>query len=102
MVMTLTPGHFFYQVVIGSLGSSLRAVTNLWQWNLCLALARYFWKRWCADYFFNYIKYLIGTQLKNFKVEDIVVLQVVSVRSSLGRITELHFGKDATNAVIII
>ena len=60
----LTPGHFFYQVIIGSLGSSLGAVTILWQWNLCLALTRYFWNRRCADYFFKLPKWYSTEELQ--------------------------------------
>ena len=67
MVMTILSSLlaiYFYQVVIGSLGSSLGAVTNLWQWNLCLALTRYFWNRWCADHFFKLPKWYLTEELQ--------------------------------------
>ena len=105
----LTPGHFLIGRPLESLPdppSSSQPVASLRRWNLCQALTRHFWKRWCTDYFSSLRKFSEWHYPSwNLRTGDVVMVReesIVPTKWPLGKIVDIHPGKDGIVRVVSV
>ena len=76
------------------------------RWNLCQILTGHFWKRWSADYLSSLRRFAKWhSPSRNLKIGDVVLLQedtFVPNKWPLGRVVELHPGKDGIVRVVTV
>lgn len=108
-IETLTPGHFLIGKPLATLPDpsfSYRSVSLLRRWHLCQNLLRHFWQRWCKEYLSAINKYnKWRSPTRNVTVGDVVLLQesgLVPTKWPLGRVTEIHPGKDNLVRVVTV
>ena len=103
----LTPGHFLIDKPLESLPDSpvsYRPISLLRRWHLCQSLVRHFWKRWSTEFLSTlrcYTKWHHPT--RNRQIGDIVILQednFIPSKWPLGRIVEIHSGRDGLVRVV--
>ena len=108
-IEALTPGHFLIGQPLEAIPDpvgSYRPLPILRRWQLCQSLVRHFWQRWSDEYLVSlrrYNKWQYPT--RNVQVNDIVVLQenvLVPCKWPLGRVIEVHKGKDNLVRVVTV
>ena len=107
-IEVLTPGHFLIgqplEAIPDSKGS-YGSISILRHWHLCQNLIRHFWTRWSKEYLVllrRYNKWQSHT--RNFCIGDIVLVQDETLIpcKPLGRIIEVHKGKDDLVRVVTV
>ena len=108
-VDALTPGHFLIGRPLESLPDpafSYHSVSLLHRWHLCQNLVRHFWQRWSSEYLSSLRKFTKWHHpSRNASIGDIVILQedgLVPGKWPLGRVTQVHKGKDGLVRVVTI
>lgn len=100
-IEVLTPGHFLIGQPLTALPDSsfeCQSISILRRWQLCQNLVRKFWKRWSSEYLpilNRHNKWRHPS--RSLSVGDIVLLKedtLVPTKWPLGRVTEVHPGKD--------
>jgi hypothetical protein len=100
-IEALTPGHFLIgQPLVALPDPSFegKSVTVLRRWQLCQSLVQRFWNRWSSEYLTllnRHNKWRKPT--RNLSAGDIVLLKedtMVPMKWPLGRVTQVHPGKD--------
>ena len=108
-IEALTPGHFLIGRPLTALPdpqSSYKSVSVLRRWHLCQHLVRHFWHRWENEYLASLNKLNKWRHpSRNVTPGDIVVVQesgTVPTRWPIGRVLEVHPGKDHFIRVVTI
>jgi len=108
-VEALTPRHFLIGRPLEALPdppSAFLSMSALRRWNLCQTLTRHFWKRWSSDYFTSLWKFTKWhSSSRNVKIGDVVLLNedgMIPTKWPLGRIVEVHPGKDGVVRVATV
>lgn len=97
----LTPGHFLIGQPLAAIPDPSfegKSLTLLRRWQLCQSLVQKFWNRWSLEYLpilNRHNKWRNPT--RNLAVGDLVLLKedsLVPTKWPLGRVTQVHPGKD--------
>ena len=105
----LTPGHL---LIGGPLNSPPDPPLNhlkenhLSRWQLVQKMGQHFWKRWAAEYLSTLQSKTKWLQAKNpVSVNDLVIIKEASetpFQWKIGRIIQVHPGKDGRNRIVEI
>ncbi len=108
-IEVLTPGHFLIGRQLEAIpdpSTSFQKITVLRRWDLVQSIVRHFWKRWSVEYVVNLRKLTKWYRSnRNIRIGDIVIINedgLVPTTWPLGRIIEVHHGKDNVVRVVTV
>jgi len=108
-IEVLTPGHFLIGQPLTALPDSsfeCQSISLLRRWQLCQSMVRKFWSRWSSEYLpilNRHNKWHHPSRC--LSVGDIVLLKedtMVPTKWPLGRVIEVHPGKDQLVRVVTV
>ena len=105
----LTPGHFLIGAPLRAIPESIicdKKLNFTKRWELVKRISQHFWKRWSTEYISNLqSRSKWKNKMPNLQIGDLVLIKKEStspLKWPLGRVIEVHPGKDELVRVVTI